>query len=448
MDWRTLVITLTVLCMSTPIAALGDAFPAGSHARSEYLRLRNLDPSGDQSLHAPKWIHLANEMNALYLKSSKAMPSRDLLFAADTQMRVYRANRSPGYLSRAKTITDSLLTLPQASTPEYGEGLILRGDIAVAQGESQETIRPFYQRAGEANPRLVPIVQQRTQSLVNGTFVRYLPTADYEVPRLVPQQSRASRAVTKRIVLDPGHGGFDAGAESKSGLVEKDITLDIAKRVKTLLERDTSVAVHLTRTDDVFVPLARRTGYANTRKGDAFVSIHLNASPSHQLRGLESYYLDMTDDDASRLLAERENGVAHGGDVDDLSFILSDLIQSGKLEDSVELSHHLQASVHKATLPVYDESKSHGVKKGPFFVLVGAHMPCTLVELFFIDHPKDGAKLATDPFRSIVSEGLAKGLIQFAHGGPAPEAPVERAQLRPVKGTKKATPRRAKNTKT
>jgi hypothetical protein len=130
--------------------------------------------------------------------------------------------------------------------------------------------------------------------------------------------------------------------------------------------------------------------------------------------------------------------VPHGGDVDDLSFILSDLIQSGKLEESVELSHHLQASVHRATLPVYDESKSHGVKKGPFFVLVGAHMPCTLVELFFIDHPKDGAKLATDPFRSIVSEGLAKGLAQFAHGGPAPEAPVERAQLRPVKGSKKA----------
>ena len=448
MDWRSIVLTLSVFCMSMPCAAVGENSSAGGHARSEYLRLRNLDPSGDQTLHATKWIHLANEMNGLYLKSPKAMPGRDLLFAADTQMRVYRANRSPGYLSRAKVMTDSLLALPERTTPEYPEGLILRGDIAVAEAEPQDSVRSFYQRAGEANPRLVPLAQQRMQSLANGTFQRYLPTSDFEVPRPVSQRSRPARAITKRIVLDPGHGGFDAGAESKSGLVEKEITLDIAKRVQTILEKDPTVAVYLTRTDDVFVPLARRTGYANARKGDAFVSIHLNASPSHQARGLESYYLDMTDDDASRLLAERENGVPHGGDVDDLSFILSDLIQSGKLEESVELSHHLQASVHKATLPVYNESKSHGVKKGPFFVLVGAHMPCTLVELFFIDHPKDGAKLATDPFRSIVSEGLAKGLTQFAHGGPAPEAPVERAQLRPVKGGKKATPRRAKNTKT
>jgi N-acetylmuramoyl-L-alanine amidase len=447
MDWRSIFLTLTAFSLGFPLGAVGETFPAGSHARSEYLRLRNLDPSGDHSLHAAKWVQLSNEMNSLHLKSPQNMPGRDLLFAADTQMRVYRTNRSPGYLTRAKNITESLLALPQA-TPEYGEALLLRGDIAVAEGESESSARSFFQSAGEVNPTLQRIVQQRVQSLTNGTFKRYLPTADFEVPRPVVQRRRALPTIAKHIVLDPGHGGFDSGAESKSGLVEKEITLDIAKRVKSLLERDPTVAVHLTRTDDVFVPLARRTGYANSKKGDAFVSIHLNASPSHQLRGIESYYLDMTDDDASRLLAERENGVPHGGDVDDLSFILSDLIQSGKLEESVELSHHLQASVHQATLPVYEESKSHGVKKGPFYVLVGAHMPCTLVELFFIDHPKDGAKLATDPFRSIVSEGLAKGLTQFAHGGGAIEAPVERAQLKPVATSKKASRRRTKNTKT
>ncbi len=179
------------------------------------------------------------------------------------------------------------------------------------------------------------------------------------------------------------------------------------------------------------------------------MSLHLNASPSHSVRGIESYYLDTTDDEASRLLAERENGVPHGGEVDDLSFILSDLIQSGKLEESVELSHHLQASVHKASLPVYREAKSHGVKKGPFYVLVGAHMPCTLIELFFIDHPQDGAKLATEPFRSIVSNGLAEGLTRFALGAQTDlSAPVERAQLRSTsKEPKKASRRRVKNSK-
>jgi N-acetylmuramoyl-L-alanine amidase len=447
MHVRSIVLIITALCIGEPLVVMAESFPAGSRARGEYLRLRNLDPTGDQPLHATKWVVLAQEMNALYLTSPSAMPGRDLLFAADTQMRVFRANRAPSYLARAKATADTLLSLPEASTPEYAEALVLRGDIALAEGGAQESIRSFYQRAGEADARLVPLVQQRLQSLAHGTFQRYLPTSDLEVPRPVTRGGRSPRTITKRIVLDPGHGGFDAGAVGASGLVEKEITLDIARRVKSLLERDPSIAVHLTRTDDVFVPLARRTAYANSRKGDAFVSIHLNASPSHQLRGLESYYLDTTDDEASRLLAERENGVPHGGDVDDLSYILSDLIQSGKLEESVELSHHLQASVHRATLPVYEESKSHGVKKGPFFVLVGAHMPCTLVELFFIDHPKDGAKLATDPFRSIVSEGLAKGLTQFALGAPIPEAPVTRAQLRPVKGSKRSAPRRAKNTK-
>jgi N-acetylmuramoyl-L-alanine amidase len=230
---------------------------------------------------------------------------------------------------------------------------------------------------------------------------------------LIPTHRR-SRPIERIIVLDPGHGGVDGGAEGYGDLLEKDLTLDLAQRVKSMLEARHPVSVLLTRTKDEFVPLARRTNYANKREAAAFVSLHLNASPSHSLRGLEAYYLDTTDDDASRLLAERENGVPHGGAVDDLSFILSDLIQSGKLEESVELSHALETSVHRSTAAAYLDSKSYGVKKGPFFVLVGAHMPCSLIELFFIDNPSDGAKLATESFRTIVSEGLARGLARFS----------------------------------
>lgn len=437
-----------VAAVLTASHAHAESYSAGAHARAEYLRLRNLDPSGDLSVHSAKWIALSNEMSTLYAKSGSSMPSRDLLFAADTQMRVYRSARSPQFLMRAKDIADSLLERSPASTPEYGDALILRGDIGVALGEPAEVVDSFYKRAGGLGWRISAQALQRSQSLTNATFLRYAPNDDLEIPRLVVLRDRSERAVTKRIIIDPGHGGFDAGAASKGGLVEKEITLDIAKRVKEVMERDPSIAVHLTRTDDVFVPLARRTAYANRKQGDAFVSLHLNASPTHSVRGIESYYLDMTDDDASRLLAERENGVPHGGELDDLSFILSDLIQSGKIEESVELSHHLQASVHRASLPAYRDAKSHGVKKGPFFVLVGAHMPCTLIELFFIDHPQDGAKLATEPFRSIISMGLAQGLTQFAAGTPAAlKAPVERAQLRAPKGAKKSGRGRGKNAK-
>jgi len=407
---------LVVIMLGNPVVAHAEVFPVGAHARSEYLRLRNLDPAGDAPVHAAKWVRLAEEMNGIYLKSVNTMPSRDLLFAADTHMRVYRASRSPGYLKRGKVITDTLLERYSSAVPEYGSALVLRGDIAVAEGDEPNGALRWYERVGSASPQLVSRAQSRMQSLANGTFLKGLPSSDLEVPRLVPRLVGGSRVITKRIVLDPGHGGFDAGAVNGNGLEEKELTLDFGRRVKALLERDSSIAVHLTRTDDTFVPLARRTGYANTRKADAFVSLHLNASPSHQLRGLESYYLDTTDDEASRLLAERENGVVPGGAVDDLTFILSDLIQSGKLEESVELSHYLESAVHRASLGAYPGSTSHGVKKGPFFVLVGAHMPCTLIELFFIDNGSDGAKLATDSFRSIVSEGLAKGLTRFAHG--------------------------------
>jgi N-acetylmuramoyl-L-alanine amidase len=417
---------LSVVC--APLAVRAEVFPVGAHARSEYLRLRNLDPAGDAPVHAAKWVRLAEEMNGIYLKSVNTMPSRDLLFAADTHIRVYRANRSPGYLKRGKVIVDTLLERYPSDAPEYGEALVLRGDIAVAEGAGNAT--GWYERVGSAAPHLAARARSRVQSLSNGTFGAKLPSSDLEVPRVVPARRAAPRTITKRIVLDPGHGGFDAGAVGKNGLEEKELTLEFARRVKVLLERDSSIAVHLTRTDDTFVPLARRTGYANSRKGDAFVSLHLNASPSHQLRGLESYYLDTTDDEASRLLAERENGVPSGGAVDDLTFILSDLIQSGKLEESVELSHYLESAVHRLSLTSYPESKSHGVKKGPFYVLVGAHMPCTLIELFFIDNPGDGAKLATDSFRSIVSEGLAQGLTRFALGDGAGSAVVAARSLR------------------
>jgi N-acetylmuramoyl-L-alanine amidase len=438
MSTRLLLGILIVSVFCCPASSRGEGFPAGAHARSEYLRLRNLDPAGDAPIHAAKWVRLAEEMNGVFLKSVNTMPSRDLFFAADTHMRVYRASRTPGYLKRGKVIVDTLIERYSSEVPEYGAALLLRGDIGVAEGDSHSSIARWYERVESANPHLAIRAQSRMQSLANATFSKVLPSSDLEVPRTVSRKASTQRVITKRIVLDPGHGGFDAGAVGKNGLEEKELTLDFAYRVKSLLERDGSIAVHLTRTDDTFVPLARRTGYANQRKADAFVSLHLNASPSHALRGTESYYLDTTDDEASRLLAERENGIASGGAVDDLSFILSDLIQSGKLEESVELSHYLESSVHRATLTTYPDSTSHGVKKGPFYVLVGAHMPCTLIELFFIDNPGDGAKLATDSFRSIVSEGLAKGLTRFAGGEPlAAEVPAAQPKRTSRKGKKK-----------
>jgi N-acetylmuramoyl-L-alanine amidase len=214
-------------------------------------------------------------------------------------------------------------------------------------------------------------------------------------------------------VIDPGHGGDDPGAVGFKGVPEKEITLDIARRVESILSGSYGIRVVLTRRDDTFTPLARRTAYANRRNADAFVSLHLNATPSHTLSGLETYYLDNTDDAASRKLAERENALGEGESLDDLSFILSDLIQSGKLEDSVRLSRILDGAVLQKIAGSYPRGRSLGVKKAPFFVLVGAHMPCSLIELFFIDHPADGAKLVDERFRQLLAEGIANGIRRF-----------------------------------
>jgi N-acetylmuramoyl-L-alanine amidase len=171
--------------------------------------------------------------------------------------------------------------------------------------------------------------------------------------------------------------------------------------------------VRLTRDKDEFVPLVRRTSYANKKNATAFISLHVNASQEHDADGLEVYYLDNANDEASRKLAERENGVREGEHLDDLSFMLSDLIQSGKLEDSIILSRAVESSLKIRAISRAKGVRSLGVKRGPFFVLVGAHMPCTLIEMLFIDNPTDRAMLSKEEFRSALALGVADGIHKF-----------------------------------
>jgi N-acetylmuramoyl-L-alanine amidase len=214
-------------------------------------------------------------------------------------------------------------------------------------------------------------------------------------------------------VLDPGHGGVDFGAVSDLGGIEKEITLDIALRVASILRLRHHFRVHLTRDDDIFVPLARRTAFANLKQASVFVSLHVNASERHDASGLEAYYLDNTNDEASTKLAERENGVVSGGAIDDLSFMLSDLIQSGKLEDSILLTRGIESGIKRKIGHESNNLRSLGVKKAPFFVLVGAHAPCSLVEMFFVDNPNDAKMLRSERFRALLASGIAEGIVGF-----------------------------------
>lgn len=214
------------------------------------------------------------------------------------------------------------------------------------------------------------------------------------------------------IAIDPGHGGSELGANGPDGILEKDIVLKIAFLLKELLQKDSRLRVVMTRTKDDLVPLADRTKIANDAKAELFISIHANASEYKTSRGLETYYLDNTDDKSSLKLAERENFTAVG-EAQGVGFIVSDFIQGVKIDDSISLAHLVHDNVYKELSTSFDGIKNLKVKKAPFFVLVGAHMPCVLVEVSFIDHPVEGRRMADPRYQAVIADGIYSGVKAY-----------------------------------
>ena len=216
----------------------------------------------------------------------------------------------------------------------------------------------------------------------------------------------------RKIVLDPGHGGKDPGAIGNGGLAEKDLVLSIARKLAAKLRKEMNVQVVLTRNDDRFVPLEDRTALANAEDADLFISLHMNASPNSEARGIETYYLDNTSDEAAIRLAARENSTARKN-VSDLQFILSDMTQNMKLEDSITLAHRLQGAAVGGMGKVLDEVKDLGVKKALFYVLVGARMPSVLVEMFFISNREEGRAMSQGLYQDAMVDALFDGIKKY-----------------------------------
>jgi len=197
------------------------------------------------------------------------------------------------------------------------------------------------------------------------------------------------------------------------GIQEKNVTLAVSRMVRDRLRETGRVRVQLTRTGDETLKLSDRTNQANEIKADIFVSIHANASEYKSSRGVETYYLDNTNDKSSLRLAERENLVTGGESRSALSFIISDFIQSVKMDDSISLAHLTQDSIVASLKKKYPKIKDLGVKRAPFYVLVGAHMPCILTEISFIDHPEEGVLLSTTKYQQLVADGIFQGIVSF-----------------------------------
>ncbi len=196
------------------------------------------------------------------------------------------------------------------------------------------------------------------------------------------------------------------------GIAEKDIVLSIAKKLAKKLKREMGIEVVLTRQTDSFIPLEDRTAIANAEDADLFISLHVNSSPNPHARGIETYYLNNTDDEAAIRLAARENGTSRRG-ISDLQFILSDLTQNSKLEDSITLAHRIHSSIVSQMGQKHGEVKDLGVKKALFYVLVGAHMPSVLVELFFITNKTEARALTRQAYQDTIVDALYDGIKKY-----------------------------------
>ncbi len=216
-----------------------------------------------------------------------------------------------------------------------------------------------------------------------------------------------------RIVIDPGHGGKDPGTVNRAlGLKEKDVTLDIGKRLNAILNEHKDLEVILTRPRDEYVPLEERAAIANSNHGDVFISIHTNSAPRLSARGVESYYLNMTTDPRAMEVAAQENAMSTKS-MADMRTILDQILRNSKISESRIFSQCLQGSMVANLRSKYDAIEDLGVKKAPFYVLLGAQMPSALVEVSFLSHAAEARRLGTPEYRQAVAAGLYLGIIHF-----------------------------------
>lgn len=240
---------------------------------------------------------------------------------------------------------------------------------------------------------------------------------------VVPQTSsptrRGSRTLTRtlglkagRIVLDPGHGGHDAGTIGPRGLREKDLVLDVSVKLKQMLESRLGAEVSMTRDSDRFVALEERTAIANQDSADLFVSVHANSSSNKQISGVETYILNFATNAAEREVASRENATAQKN-IRDLEELVKKITLRDFIDESRELASIVQDNLYRGVRRHRRETRNRGVKQAPFIVLIGAHMPSVLAEISFISNPGDEKFAANASGRLRLAEALYAGIEEY-----------------------------------
>jgi N-acetylmuramoyl-L-alanine amidase len=304
--------------------------------------------------------------------------------------------------------------------------------------------------AGSKNSRAKQLSSSNT-SANTGANTSTNAKPDLIQPNSTPQptrdgQSTLTRALglkIGRIVIDAGHGGHDTGTIGPTGLMEKDLCLDVALRLgKIIQQRLPGADIVYTRSDDTFIPLEERTNIANQAKADLFISIHANSSQDHAARGVETYYLNLKGSPEAMEVAARENASSDEG-VHDLEDLVKKIARNEKIDESKEFAEDIQDSLAKRMQKASKTVKDRGVRKAPFVVLIGADMPSILTEISFLSNPADEKLLKQPEYRQRVAEGLYQGVASYlqsmnsmtlnlpgksASSRPAASTPVEQSR--------------------
>ena len=281
--------------------------------------------------------------------------------------------------------------------------------------------RPPVKQAAKSEP------QTSSKKAGAGKSTKKVPAKKAEVatatpppPRPAQPTSSGKRSLTRalglkvgRIVIDPGHGGHDTGTIGPTGLMEKEVVLDLARRLGMLLEERLGSEVVYTREKDTFVPLEKRTAIANQKQADLFVSLHANSSRNRAIRGIETYYLNFTTSANALEVAARENAVSEKS-IHELQDLVKKITMKEKLEESREFAAQMQRALVKS-MARRNGLRNRGVKKAPFIVLIGAQMPSVLAEISFLSNRTDERLLRKPAYRQKMAEALYRGIQRYAN---------------------------------
>ena len=405
-NWAHIVVDGTPVVLDAPVRVKAGAWLVPQMFVERVLpRL-----AGEQPAALPRAVTPRLQLEDLRLRS---YPSFTRVVIETSSPLTYRAETGT-----AREVRIRLVGLTgEARTEEVGDGLV--SEVRLERAGADAVLRVVFEDASTA-PRVTALTDP------------YRLVLDFRRTGEDVERGGAPAATPLRvIVLDAGHGGHDVGATGPSGLMEKDLVLDVTRRVGRLVEDQLGVKVVLSRDGDYFVPLRDRTSFANRERADLFVSIHANAHRQTDSAGVETYFLSSeATDNAARQVAAAENSVvqletpAARGRADVVKAILWDLAQSEFQAESSRLAEVvLDSMTQSLRIP------NRGVKQAGFYVLGGAAMPAILIEIGFVTNPREERRLKDSRYRDEIARAILAGLAEYKrHWDQRTRAAAERAR--------------------